>query len=806
MSGSLRLTCYSANGGAATWEVTSNGSFALPSACTGSINPPPSVSIAYDPTLGSGSPDGQSCSIVSNPNSLLTTVTCTVTGVSVASANQGQWRYVHSGQAVWLGAVTSRQLTQIDANLMSELSIGKTYYLVRAGISNVSVTGSMSTLAATAGALRHAPRALGGVAGINVVLQNVVDSSTSQSVTTGADGTFNATLPSGTYSLVATDPSNSSNTVSTQVVVQNTGIDVGAYTLASTSLYNFKAEISDVNASMPGSSPVDLDWLYFGSLPGQTPITYSKYIVVTNIGGADVSGASFVVTTSDLDVSSLAVTNTLGGMAAGGRLSIPVTFTLNRPAADKTVSFDIVITDISNRKWYNRTSIPLSSRVPVKVYVTAKPGALLASSVNGYVVTPGRTLQKITAGGGMSSAVRLPYIAGDVYEFMVANPDIGSETAYSVGFGAYAPTDFSTFTNTSIHEPNNDFAHATTLTLGQTDMAYVHVGDIDYYKLQFDAADLPLDPQRVGVLATASSMSASKVAVGGGYAYLIENGNLRVVDISDPLTPSVVGTLAGVADYSPIALGANFAYVYGNDGKLWSVDVSNPSAPVKSGSVALEYPNAFQTAANLVFAQVGLNTGGALRIVDVSNAALPAIAGSVTGLTASARPFHVGGGYVYITDPSSNTLRIVNVADPAAPVVTTMTIPIPSGASSLALYDLAVNGTYAYLGTSSGLQVLNITNPGSPTIGTLSLSASLSLVSGGLAATPTVIGNHVVTGGGANMAQVWAYDISNPANPVFVEPLSLPLASSGFNGSALAASGSHLYVRTSSSLEVIRLK
>jgi len=122
----------------------------------------------------------------------------------------------------------------------------------------------MSTLATTGGTLNF--RRLGGVGSINVILQNVADASQQQSATTDSTGTFTATLPSGTYNVIATNPANSNEKCkqpSRNHKIPSTNI--GDLTLVAANLYNFKSELSDTS-----SAPyVDSDWLYFGTLAGQ---------------------------------------------------------------------------------------------------------------------------------------------------------------------------------------------------------------------------------------------------------------------------------------------------------------------------------------------------------------------------------------------------------------------------------------------------------------------------------------------------------------------------------------------------------
>jgi len=117
-------------------------------------------------------------------------------------------------------------------------------------------------------------------------------------------------------------------------------------------------------------------------------------------------------------------------------LAVPVTFSFKRPAADKDVVINVNISD-APPQWTNKVIVKLSSHIPVSVNLTAKS----YGSANGYVVTPGRTLQKLSAKEtATADQYSCPTIAGDSYELVIANPSITGESYYSVGFATSAST------------------------------------------------------------------------------------------------------------------------------------------------------------------------------------------------------------------------------------------------------------------------------------------------------------------------------------------------------------------------------
>ena len=65
-------------------------------------------------------------------------------------------------------------------------------------------------------------------------------------------------------------------------------------------------------------------------------------------------------------------------------------------------------------------------------------------------------------------------------------------------------------------------------------------------------------------------------------AVLAEGRHLKIVDLSDPSEPRLLGRLTLPQSLKAVALSGPHAYVTGQDG-LWVIDVSNPAAPLMVG-------------------------------------------------------------------------------------------------------------------------------------------------------------------------------------------------------------------------------
>ncbi|MCJ7797299.1 MAG: hypothetical protein MUQ56_11135, partial [Thermoleophilia bacterium] len=86
-----------------------------------------------------------------------------------------------------------------------------------------------------------------------------------------------------------------------------------------------------------------------------------------------------------------------------------------------------------------------------------------------------------------------------------------------------------------------------------------------------------------------TAASAYGIDIRGGTAFVAAGSDgLRVVDITNPSSPTEVGTLAVGAAYDVVTDGAGRAYVLVEARQLIAVDVSTPSAPTKLDEIVLK--------------------------------------------------------------------------------------------------------------------------------------------------------------------------------------------------------------------------
>lgn len=201
---------------------------------------------------------------------------------------------------------------------------------------------------------------------------------------------------------------------------------------------------------------------------------------------------------------------------------------------------------------------------------------------------------------------------------------------------------------------------------------------------------------------------AQAVAVSGVYAYVADgNGGLRIINISNPGSPTLAGFCAWLTcSVAGVAVRGNYAYLADDNRGLYIVDISNPASPTLAGSWPYIEMGAFRVVVSGVYAYIASYMNG-LWIFNISNPSNPFLIANnpcdpVLGVA-------VSGNYAYLAE--NDGLRIMDISMPQLPRPVSFynTPGEPTG--------VVVTGAYAYVTDgSSGLRVLNISNPASPTL------------------------------------------------------------------------------------------
>ena len=290
----------------------------------------------------------------------------------------------------------------------------------------------------------------------------------------------------------------------------------------------------------------------------------------------------------------------------------------------------------------------------------------------------------------------------------------------------------------------------------------------------WDTRETPHPWQPPGLAMTAQlTGDVAAVAVHGAFAVIGVGRALRVLDISQPTNPVLVGEAAVLA--TPVAALAfattasshgqqppNFLYLTAG-ATLFVVDFTHPLSPTIVGSCDLPAVGediavaAMPGAAGswLIYAYVAAGEAG-LRIIEVSDPMRPRAVGSYD------TPGHAwrvaadltsvpGQVYAHVTD-ERGYLYIVNVSDAAYPELTAVLDNLQSG-------DVAVADGYAYVGGNSYFFIVDLSDITQPQVVAVAVTAPIGFVS-----RLTVAERHVLSFG--DVGRVAIVDVTNPQRPL----------------------------------------
>ncbi|HEX8964919.1 MAG TPA: hypothetical protein VF820_00635, partial [Patescibacteria group bacterium] len=205
-----------------------------------------------------------------------------------------------------------------------------------------------------------------------------------------------------------------------------------------------------------------------------------------------------------------------------------------------------------------------------------------------------------------------------------------------------------------------------------------------------------------------------EMAISGNYVYVIINNNaatLKIVDISNPTAPSIVGSLNLGAVGSSIAVNNGYAFI-GSNANLWIVNVTTPSAPVLTGSYGVSSSiTGVAVSADGNYAYLSLNrNNNQLMILSTSNKSTPSLVTTYSVTANNSLCIFASGNYVYLGTGNSpgQEFLVINVSNPASP---SKSGGFEVGANLNRIF--VFNGIAFLASTSTGQQVriLNVNDP-----------------------------------------------------------------------------------------------
>lgn len=447
----------------------------------------------------------------------------------------GKWLRVDTKEEVEILSSTHIENYDIESkNLIKVNEDDTTYYLMRAGLSDIVVNGVVTTIK-TDSSLNKAPSKIGSV---NVVLENVLDSNIKESVKTESDGSFKTSiLPAGTYNLSLNNEKISTVTISKPIE------DIGAYKLTGDNLYNFKAELI-----------LDDEFLYADEK------VHTAKVRIHNISNQVGYGLFYTLNIKDENLKSFTNDFVKGSIEAKQYVDIPIHFAFNQITKNsKTISVDVTITDVKNHKWVDSFTIPL-----YKGYFSVNI-ATEEDRVKGYVIMPKTHKVKSIDIGGYGTII-LPLISNDKYHLLLSNPSFENETAYSLGINK-ATQDFKTFNYTPAHEPNDKEELASSIALNENVVSYLHATDLDYWKIAMPESEYLFDftlgqfnsvEAKLSEIVTSNAITiTSKLTQDKNISAEVDNGTLVIngIDTNTTKTTLKTGDTLAIKLQAPSVLG-----------------------------------------------------------------------------------------------------------------------------------------------------------------------------------------------------------------------------------------------------------
>ncbi|MCH2041915.1 MAG: hypothetical protein MK185_14900 [Saccharospirillaceae bacterium] len=419
----------------------------------------------------------------------------------------GEWVYIDSSREFYLNRYNDFEVLEVGDGLI-KIDKGDNIdrFALRSGNSASRLTGLVSQVSSNSQPLStfatrngYRTQGLSGIGGIDVILQNVNNPDVTVETTTDDDGQFDADIPTGEYDVSI---SKDNETFDGSVDVSGLGTDAGVLHIADADGYNFKSELNLPRA--------------YGNLE-----ELRGNVKIYNIGSVRGTGLSYFFDCQHELIASCEIDTRSQSIDPGRSISFPITIRFNYlTQAKETIGISSRIRDINGREWQDTMNIDVYKR-DIKINVQSE-----FSSVAGYVILPGHELLPFNAS---RSTIALPYLPGQEYQLVMANTSISNETPYSIAINT-ATQSLADFTDTAAFEPNDTETEAEIIPPGDAITAFLHVGDIDYYRVSMPQSDQALQdtaPEFYAITAIYDRVAYPNETSGNGDQVFNTNENIR---------------------------------------------------------------------------------------------------------------------------------------------------------------------------------------------------------------------------------------------------------------------------------------
>ena len=213
------------------------------------------------------------------------------------------------------------------------------------------------------------------------------------------------------------------------------------------------------------------------------------------------------------------------------------------------------------------------------------------------------------------------------------------------------------------------------------------------------------------------------VTVDGDLAYAIGRGVLRVLDVSQPLKPQVLGQLSGLGNTRQLVARQGIVYVGSREDGVFVIDATDPARPrLLTRYDSVEFATGVGISGDVLF--LACRHYG-VELVDVSMPDKPVHLSTVR--TGEAQSVSIRNGFLYAGVWGTSEVVAVDVRNPRRPQITAR-VPLDGYGDGL-----DVSGEYLYaatghhgrakhrepgdpgFGRGHGLEVLDISDPAHPT-------------------------------------------------------------------------------------------
>jgi len=266
----------------------------------------------------------------------------------------------------------------------------------------------------------------------------------------------------------------------------------------------------------------------------------------------------------------------------------------------------------------------------------------------------------------------------------------------------------------------------------------------------------PANPGQVSFDDTLGNIQ--NVRVQGNRAYVsLQNGDVKIVDLTNPQSPTYLGSYAGDASTRLLAVNGTRCYVAASErGKrVEMVDVTDPLAPQRLGGFGELGPILdYQIVGNLAY----LMTPAGLRVSVLDSGMTPR---QIGWSSTPGNRVYVADGFAYTSDVSTRSLTVIDVSDSTLPhqVGALAGVFNPEGYASLGHYLY----TFEQGEFTTTVRTISVFDPTNPTqVNLLTIGGSVTMP------TQTIMRDSILYLGGSPSG-LWMLNLWDPTAPVLVQ-------------------------------------